>query len=73
MNKKQCKMKLHWTTTIWPKWQIVIPKEVRDLLKMSPWDSVTIISKDDKAVAIVKNEELKELFEFVKSEGIILE
>lgn len=66
-------MKLHGTTTIWPKWQIVIPKEVRDLLKMSPWDSVTIISKDDKWVIFIKNEELSGLFEYVKSEGITLE
>lgn len=73
MNKKSCKMKLHGTTTIWPKWQIVIPKEVRDLLKMSPWDSVTIISKDDKWVIFIKNEELSGLFEYVKSEGITLE
>lgn len=73
MNKKTCKMKLHWTATIWPKWQIVIPKEVRELLKMSPWDSVTIISKDNKALVIIKNEELSQLLEYIKSEWITLE
>jgi len=73
MPNKKCKMRLHWTATIWPKWQIVIPKEVRDLLDISPWDSVTIISKEDKAVAIIKNEELSTLFEYAKSEGIDLE
>lgn len=73
MKKHECKMKLYGTTTIGPKWQIVIPKEARDRLNLNPWDSVTIITKDDIAVAIVKNEDIKELFEYAKSEGIILE
>lgn len=45
MENKKCSMKLHWTTTVWPKWQVVIPKEVRDLLNISPWDSITIVTK----------------------------
>jgi AbrB family looped-hinge helix DNA binding protein len=74
MWKGICKtMKLHGTTTIWPKGQIVIPKEVRDILKLSPWDSVAIITKDDKAVAIIKKENIQELLEYMKSEWIELE
>ena len=73
MKNKNCKMKLYGTTTIGPKWQIVIPKEARDRLNMHPGDSVTIITKDDKAVAIIKNEDISELFEYIKSEWIILE
>lgn len=66
MKKHECKMKLYGTTTIGPKWQIVIPKEARGKLNMQPWDSVTIITKDDMAVAIIKNEDIKELFEYAK-------
>lgn len=73
MKNITCKMRLHWTTTIWPKWQIVIPKEARERLNLNPWDRVTIITKDDLAVAIIKNEDIKELFEYVKSEWITLE
>lgn len=73
MKNITCKMRLHWTTTIWPKWQIVIPKEARERLNLNPWDSVTIITKDDLVVAIIKNEDIKELFEYVKSEWITLE
>lgn len=73
MKKHEYKMKLYGTTTIWPKWQIVIPKEARDRLNLNPWDSVTIITKDDIAVAIIKNEDIKELFEYAKSEWIVLE
>lgn len=73
MWKGICKMRLHGTTTVWPKWQIVIPKEVRDILGISPWDSVALITKDDKAVAIIKNQNIQELFEYMKSEWITLE
>ncbi|MDD5213090.1 MAG: AbrB/MazE/SpoVT family DNA-binding domain-containing protein [Candidatus Gracilibacteria bacterium] len=66
-------MKLHGTTTVGPKGQVVIPKEVRDLLNINPGDSITIVTKDNKAVAMIKNEDLKELFEYIKSEGIELE
>ncbi len=73
MENKKCKMKLHWTTTVWPKGQVVIPKEVRDLLNIKPGDSITIITKDNKAIAMIKNEDIKDFFDFVKSEGIELE
>lgn len=73
MNKHECKMKLYGTATIGPKWQIVIPKEARDRLNLNPGDSVTIITKDDMALAIIKNEDIKELFEYAKSEWIQLE
>lgn len=68
MNIDKCSIKLCWTTTIWPKWQIIIPKEIRDKLNLNPWDSITILLKDDKYIWIVKNDDLTELLEYVKSE-----
>lgn len=73
MMNHDCKMKIHGTAIIWPKWQVVIPKEVRDLLWISPWDSLVIVTKDGKAVAMIKNEDITELFEYAKSEWITLE
>lgn len=73
MKKENCKIKLFWTTTIWPKWQLVIPKEIRDKLNINTWDSMTIILKDDKFIWILKNEDITELLEFVKNEWIKLE
>jgi len=70
MDENKCKIKLCWTTSIWPKWQIVIPKEIRDNLNLNHWDSVTILLKDDKFIGIVKNDDLKELFEYIKSEWV---
>lgn len=63
-----CNMKLFWTTTVWPKGQIVIPKEIRDKLNILPWDSMTVVLKDDKFIWIIKNENMKELLEYLKNE-----
>lgn len=35
MKWKKCEMKLHGITNIWPKGQIVIPKDVRDMLGLN--------------------------------------
>lgn len=68
-----CKMKLCGTTTIGPKGQIVIPKEARDILNLNPGDSVTLVLKEDKALVIIKNENIQELFDYIKAEWIKLE
>ncbi|MDD5770486.1 MAG: AbrB/MazE/SpoVT family DNA-binding domain-containing protein [Candidatus Gracilibacteria bacterium] len=73
MKKENCKIKLFGTTTIGPKGQLVIPKEIRDKLNINTGDSMTIILKDDKFIGILKNEDITELLEFVKNEGIKLE
>jgi len=69
MHDKKCEMKLYWTTTIWPKWQLVIPKEVRELLWLNTWDSITVVVKDDRFIGLVRNNDLTELMEFVKLES----
>lgn len=67
MQEKLCDIKLYGTTNIWPKWQIVIPKEIRDKLDLNPGDSITILLKDDKYVGLVKNQDVRELIEYVNS------
>lgn len=72
MTNKKCKIKLCWTTNIWPKWQLVIPKELRDKLDIKPGNSMIIILKDDKFIWILKNDDLWELLEYAKNEWIEL-
>lgn len=43
MQKCGYDVKLLWTTTVWPKGQIVIPKELRDKLNLKSWDSMTVL------------------------------
>ncbi len=66
-NKKECNMKLCSITTIWPKWQVVIPKDVREKLNLKQWDSVSILLKDDKYIWIVRNVDVKELMEYISN------
>jgi len=65
LNNK-CKFKLYWTTTIWPKWQIVIPKEIREKLWINPWDNVIVLLKNDKFIWIVRNDDMSELMNLIK-------
>lgn len=69
---KWCEMRLHGTTLVGPKWQIVIPKEVREMFNISPWDTLTLVTKENKAIVLIKNQDISELFEYAKSEWINL-
>lgn len=60
--------KLCWTTNVWSKWQVVIPKEARDLIWISPWDSVSFIVKDKELIWIVPNGSIDTLMQFIMSE-----
>ena len=70
MKDKKCEIKLHWTVTMWPKWQIVIPKEIRNILKLEAWDSMTILLNNNKFIGLVRNDDIEELMEYIKNEKI---
>jgi len=69
MKEKKCNIKLYWTTNIWPKWQLVIPKEIRDKLELNTGDSMSIILKDDKFIWILRNKDVSELMEYIENEN----
>lgn len=62
-----CEMKLYGTTTIWPKGQIVIPKDIRDKLDLKPGDSMTVLLKNDKFIWLVRNQDINELMEYIRT------
>lgn len=66
MNSKICETKLYWTVSLWAKWQIVIPKEIRDLLELKTGDSLSILLKWGKFIGLIRNNDLTELLEFMK-------
>lgn len=71
MDKKNaCKpvFKLFWTTNIGSKWQVVIPKEARELLWMSPGDSVSFVVKDSELIWIIPNKSIDTLMQYIISE-----
>ncbi len=72
--KKECELcriwwiKMHATVTVWTKWQIVIPKELRKELNINPWDNLFTFSKHGKAIALVKTEDMEDFSNFIQQE-----
>ncbi len=67
-------LKLGWVLTIGSKGQIVIPKEVRDALYLSPGSDVAIFySVDKQHIWLVKNDDLQKIIDFARSEWIHIE
>jgi len=68
---KKCKsmFRLCGTTNIGTKWQVVIPKEARDLIWISPWDSVSFVVKDNELIGIIPNKSIDSLMEYILSEA----
>lgn len=67
-DKCDMKLKLVGLTTIGPKWQVVIPKDVRDQLGIKSWDQFAVLIKNNKYVWLVQSEDLANLMEYIEEE-----
>jgi len=56
------------TWNIGSKWQIVIPKEIREVLWLESGDSVSFLLKDEKFIWIVPNTDLQLLMDYIQSD-----
>lgn len=65
---EKCEIKMMWVVNIWPKGQIVIPKEIREQLHIEQWDSLSILLKEGKYIWLVRNQDINDLMEYVKME-----
>ncbi|MBP8017016.1 AbrB/MazE/SpoVT family DNA-binding domain-containing protein [Candidatus Gracilibacteria bacterium] len=61
-------VKIYSTVTVGSKGQIVIPKEVRIALNINFGDNLIVITKHNKAVGMVKIDDINELLDFMKTE-----
>ncbi len=48
-----------------PKWQIVIPKEIRDILKIETWDSFVFFLEGGKRIGMVRNSDIQEMADYL--------
>ncbi len=61
-------VKMHGSVTVGTKWQIVIPKEVRDMLEIAEWDTLMTMTKYGKFVWFIKAEDMEDFINLLKSE-----
>lgn len=72
MLKKLINLKVVWTTSVWERWQVVIPKEVREILDIKKWDSLVVLMKDNKYIWMVKSDNIWDSMKYVTSEWVEL-
>lgn len=55
-------LKIEWTANIWMKWQIVIPKQVRNKFKLNTWDDLVVLS-GKFWIMLIKSTDLKDMMD----------
>ena len=66
--KQYCDMKMFWSITVGSKWQIVIPKDVRNLLSIKEGDQLFVVTKFDKAIGIFKTDDIEQFVAQMQAE-----
>jgi AbrB family looped-hinge helix DNA binding protein len=61
-------VKMHGSVTVGTKWQIVIPKDVRDMLEINEGDTLMTMTKYGRFVWFIKAEDMEDFIELLKSE-----
>ena len=70
MLKKLINLKIVWITSVWERWQVVIPKEVREILDIKKWDNLVVLMKDNKYIWMVKSDNIWDLMKYITSEWV---
>lgn len=63
-------IKIYWIAQIWQKRQVVIPKNIRDIIWLHSWDEVMFLLRDWKFIWIIKHNDLDNIINYAKSECI---
>lgn len=65
---KECGVKMFGSVTVGTKGQVVIPKEVREVLDISPGDTLVVVTKHNKAIGMVKTDDMEAFMEYIQKE-----
>ena len=68
-NKKTKNDKFVGSVKVGPKWQIVIPKEAREMLNISTGDTLVLLADAKQGIAVQKYEVYEDFFEQVFNSG----
>ena len=60
-----CNLRLSGVVTVGPKWQIVIPKDVRNEIGIEIWDSLAVIVKEAKYIWIIQNKDMSSFMKYI--------
>lgn len=63
-----CGVRMYGSVVVGSKGQVVIPKDVRDELSISPGDTLIVVTKHGKAIGMVKADDIHEFMEYMKRE-----
>jgi AbrB family looped-hinge helix DNA binding protein len=64
----ECGVKMHGSVTVGTKGQIVIPKDVRDMLEITEGDTLMTMTKYGKFVGFIKAEDMQGFIDLLKQE-----
>lgn len=65
---KTLDVRMHGTVTVGTKGQIVIPKEVRDMLDLNEGESLLTITKYGKFVGFIRTDDVEDFIALLKAE-----
>lgn len=61
-------VKMHWSVTVGTKWQVVIPKDVREMLGIVEGDTLMTMTKYGRFVGFIKAEDMGDFIDLIKAE-----
>lgn len=64
----ECDVRMYGSVVVGSKGQVVIPKDVREELSISPGDTLIVVTKHGKAIGMIKSDDLHEFMEYMKRE-----
>jgi AbrB family looped-hinge helix DNA binding protein len=66
-------IKLAGTTLVWPKWRVVIPKEIRKEFSIEEWDNIMFFyNKDINYISVIKSSDFVQHINYINEEWIKL-
>lgn len=67
-DEASCDVKMYGSVTVGTKWQVVIPKEIREDLDINPGDTLMVLTKHGKAIGMIKADDMPAFMAYMQAE-----